>query len=160
MRKKGFTLIELMIVLAIIAILAVVLVPKASIFKNQARNSGVSTNVNAVRAYLENKTEKDFISDATDLKTALGEAFQGTDAIENPVSTSSSKKYDIDEYVDATANPPANPPAVLTEDGTVDATVYSLYKGTVIVEINSSSKQYTVYGVDNSGRKVNETKIK
>ncbi|ALU37000.1 type II secretion system protein [Clostridium autoethanogenum] len=52
-KKKGFTLIELMIVLAIIAILAVVLIPKSQIFKNNSKNAGVTTNVNTVRGYLE-----------------------------------------------------------------------------------------------------------
>ncbi|WP_302180670.1 type II secretion system protein [Clostridium sp. 001] len=52
-KKKGFTLIELMIVLAIIAILAVVLIPKSQIFKSNSKNAGVTTNVNTVRGYLE-----------------------------------------------------------------------------------------------------------
>ena len=55
LNKKGFTLIELMIVLAIIAILAVVLVPKAGQMKDSARNAGVTTNVNAVRGALKQK---------------------------------------------------------------------------------------------------------
>ncbi|MFA9398243.1 MAG: type II secretion system protein [Clostridiaceae bacterium] len=53
MFKKAFTLIELMIVLAIIAILAAVLIPKAVTFKTEAKNAGVVTNVKTIRCYLE-----------------------------------------------------------------------------------------------------------
>lgn len=51
--NKGFTLVELMIVLSIIAILAVVLVPKVGQMKDSVRNQGVQVNVNSVRAFLE-----------------------------------------------------------------------------------------------------------
>ncbi|TWH60636.1 type IV pilus assembly protein PilA [Desulfitobacterium sp. LBE] len=53
-RRKdgGFTLIELMIVIAVIGILAVVLVPKMSGVKDSAKYSGVTTNVKSVEAYV------------------------------------------------------------------------------------------------------------
>ncbi len=44
--KKGFTLIELMIVVFIISILAVVLIPWGNYAENEARLSGVNTNLN------------------------------------------------------------------------------------------------------------------
>jgi len=66
-KKKGFTLIELMIVLAIIAILAVVLIPKAGSSKNNAKSSGIITNVNTVRGFLETK-----IADTTNYTNAAG----------------------------------------------------------------------------------------
>lgn len=52
-KNEGFTLVELMIVLSIIAILAVILVPKVGDMKDSVRNQGVEANVNSVRAFLE-----------------------------------------------------------------------------------------------------------
>lgn len=43
--NKGFTLIEIMIVIAIIGILALVLVPKIGSMKDQAKLAGVDTNM-------------------------------------------------------------------------------------------------------------------
>lgn len=145
MKKKGFTLIELMIVLAIIAILAVVLVPKASIFKSQSRNAGVYTNMNAVRAYLETKTGENFISSAATLTPVLSAAFTGSDAIENP-----HKKNNTGIVIYATGN---DQPAVVVVDD-VDKAKLTLtnYKGSVVVEVATGT--YTIYGVDNGGSKI------
>ena len=53
-RKKdgGFTLIELMIVIAVIGILAVVMVPKMSGVKDSAKSTGVITNAKSIEAYV------------------------------------------------------------------------------------------------------------
>lgn len=90
MKKRGFTLIELMIVLAIIAILAVVIVPKSGIFKKNAKTAGVTTNMNTVRAYLETKTGDNKLG-PTDLQKAMKNNFKaGTeDSIKNPKDNNS-----------------------------------------------------------------------
>ena len=46
----GFTLVELMLVIAVIAILAVVLVPAAAFMKQSAKEAGVETNIRTVEA--------------------------------------------------------------------------------------------------------------
>jgi type IV pilus assembly protein PilA len=88
LNKKGFTLIELMIVLAIIAILAVVLVPKAGQMKDNARNAGVTTNVNAIRGVLEAKVvDTNYVGKSAQTKTLLINTFKGENALTNPFNT-------------------------------------------------------------------------
>jgi type IV pilus assembly protein PilA len=59
-RKKdsGFTLIELMIVIAVIGILAVVLVPKIGGFKDSAKTTGTLTNQKSMEAFVVVNYEK------------------------------------------------------------------------------------------------------
>jgi len=45
-KQKGFTLIELMIVIAVIAILAAVLIPTSNLVQNSAREAGVLAQLN------------------------------------------------------------------------------------------------------------------
>ncbi|MBC8062735.1 MAG: chitobiase/beta-hexosaminidase C-terminal domain-containing protein [Clostridiaceae bacterium] len=103
--RKGFTLIELMIVIAIIAVLSVVLIPKAMPLKDQAKNNAVQANVYILRSFLENRAGMDKGNITNDLKTlplttALSNvqskikadmdlAFTGNNAIKNPFNNNS-----------------------------------------------------------------------
>ena len=51
--KKGFTMIELMIVITVIGILAIVLLPRIAGVRNESRTSGVETNLRAVQGQAE-----------------------------------------------------------------------------------------------------------
>ena len=124
--KKGFTLIELMIVLAVIAILAVVLVPKAGFMKDEARSAGVYTNQRAIVGYLETKTGKDFESNDGNLETALKGVFTGDDNLENPCGGDA---FDVVTTVGST-------------------------KGCVYIQIDGTNKKYTVTGIDAKGNAI------
>ena len=164
-KKKGFTLIELMIVLAIIAILAVVLIPKATIFKNSAKASGVLTNVNTVQAYLETKTGSNFpqnSNDITNLVNTMGSNFatgsNNSSPIKNPYYNNNSSSTTI-----ATSTPSkgdgtdiaitSSTPTTSSTNGTItmslNASGFTNYEGDVVVVVNASS--YNIYGIDGSG---------
>ncbi|WP_114638047.1 prepilin-type N-terminal cleavage/methylation domain-containing protein [Desulfolucanica intricata] len=51
--RKGFTLVELMMVVAVIGILAAVLIPKMTGARDNARLAGVEANANQVQAHVE-----------------------------------------------------------------------------------------------------------
>jgi len=157
LRKKGFTLIELMIVLAIIAILAMVLVPKAGIFKSQSKNSGVYTNVNTVRAYLENKVGDNFIKDIATLTSSLNTAITN-ETVKNPFSAKSI----------VTGSSPASdseaPTVYVASSDLITDTNKTLpkYKGAVVVVYtnNATEQSYKVYGVDSEGNPINPVTVK
>lgn len=69
-REKGFTLIELMIVIAVIALLILVLVPKIGSIKNKTREAGIRANLLMVEGIIQSIID-DYNADAN-----------GVDAIE------------------------------------------------------------------------------
>jgi len=144
-RRKGFTLIELMIVLAVIAILAAVLVPQTGIFKGQAKNTGVITNINSVRAFLETKTGADFFEgkeagkESTDLQSAIISAMTvDNEKFVNPIDSSKT--------------------AVIVV--TADITPTNDNVGQVIVIYNKTGKSYSIYGVNGDLSKTDPITIK
>ncbi|KZL93383.1 prepilin-type N-terminal cleavage/methylation domain-containing protein [Clostridium magnum] len=156
MKRKGFTLIELMIVIAIIAILAVVLIPKSQLFKNQSKNAGVTTNVNTVRGYLETKVSingsaNSYLS-GSELNSAMTTAFisntDNSQKLINPISSSSDAFTVIVDG--ATFTGTGIPTTSISSSYSVPSVVKSTtYAGQVIVDVHTDG--YVVYGIDNAG---------
>lgn len=164
-KKKGFTLIELMIVLAIIAILAVVLVPKAAALKSTAKSSGVTTNVNSVRAFVETKATGDKYITADDMKTALTSKFTGDNAITNPFT----KLKVVSEATDKVPNDVSSGNSIVVHGATgkvqetlnftdAGSTPNDNSKGVVFVYVYSDG--YAVFGVDGDGNVINYNVVK
>lgn len=89
-KEQGFTLIELMIVIAVIGILAIVLVPKVGTIKTQSKGTGVETNMRVVQGFVESKINT-WANQKTTASTAAGiikAAFSGTsNQLTNPYTS-------------------------------------------------------------------------
>lgn len=162
--KKGFTLIELMIVLAIIAILAVVLIPKAGQMKDNSRNAGVTTNVNAVRGILEAKVvDTNYLGDATNTRTLLSNTFTGDNAIVNPFKATSSSVAAGITTNETTAAADNSSIVVYNATGNVPTpipTFAPIAANNGIIYVYVYSDGYIVFGVDSTISAVNEAIIK
>ena len=171
--QKGFTLIELMIVLAIIAILAVVLVPKAGQMKDSARNAGVTTNVNAVRGALEAKVvDTNYLGNYANTLTLLTSNFNTT--LANPFNANA-KNVDATGVFTDTDVSARNDSIVIWKSNNAVSSVTSfaadiakyplsgtstnaVNKGDVCVVVYSDG--YVVFGVDSTNTVVNVATIK
>lgn len=152
-KDEGFTLIELMIVIAVIGILAVVLMPKFGTIKTSAKLSGVETNFRSVTNVLQGGN----FTDNASVKTLLVNTFNGTNAITNPLtkSTNITESYSTDASI-LVANTAAIPGIV-----GVNSTGYEAdYKGIIVVipSLTNGVGSIAVYGCDQNGYLIGDLK--
>ncbi|WP_411682449.1 prepilin-type N-terminal cleavage/methylation domain-containing protein [Clostridium thailandense] len=184
-RKKGFTLIEIMIVISIIGLLSIILIPKVSAIRVQSKNKNVSANVLLVRTYLENRSGKDGISYqvATNagktteqalvtilnsVGTDMTSNFSGSNALINPFNGNSSIIYSKGSIANKVLSSVSGVMAYYCTDTLPSSnndinnnTIFpkgSDLSGNVIVVIYSTG--YVLYGIDDSGQIVNVYIIK
>lgn len=159
-KDDGFTLIELMIVIAVIGILAVVLVPKIGNVKNSAKITGVQANYQSVLAAVQSFNQ---LNATNACGTATGSVenqlttyFSATNTITNPFSNIAGVGTTV-LTTTGTLSPLGSAIAVDTAD---NATVISFptnvaYAGTVGVYpyVNATSQQVfvQVVGYDQAG---------
>lgn len=78
-KKKGFTLIELIVVIAILGILAAVLIPRFSGFTDRARTTQVLTNAKQIATAADALfTENNAVPSEADIATMSGVAVTST----------------------------------------------------------------------------------
>lgn len=153
-REQGFTLIELMIVIAVIGILAIVLVPKFGNIKTSAKDTGVTTNFRSVTAAVHsvkfNKDDDDDDAVADKVLAQLKKDFTGNNVLVNPYT----KSEDIVDTILANG-------AVIVGDDTLITSAPSTttgkndYVGAIVVvgSVTTTGIQtVTVYGCDEEGK--------
>jgi len=152
--KDGFTLVELMIVLSIIAILAIVLVPKVGDMKDSVREQGVNSNLNSIRAFLELKVNSRLpnANDEDDRMLALLQTeFIGGNAIVNPFTNGDNIGLDAWN----TLNNNNYSTIIYNRAIMFDSNNYTQlgtnisYRGKIIIEVFNNA--YIIYGMNKEG---------
>ena len=154
--SKGFTLFELMMVIAIIAILALVLIPKAAFMKQAAKDAGLETNIRIVEATATNLLPK-YKPDTAGIRAfnlAMDSKLEGN--VKNPFTQS-----EVSTVADADTQ--AVQPTSSTVGVFATSTLYSAsptsgsadLKGVVFFNAYSSGGaiQCDIWGYDGSGIK-------
>lgn len=142
-KDEGFTLIELMIVIAVIGILAVVLMPKMGQVKTLAKLTGVETNFRSVTNVLQGGN----FTDNASVTTLLVNTFAGTNSLVNPITKASAISG-----VEST-----NGPVIVGASFYVPTTSdHAYYSGAVIVvpAITGGLGTISVYGCDDKGKAI------
>ena len=146
--KKGFTIIEIMVVIALIGILATVLVPKFVGVKDKAKDMGMLANAKMVEAFVASEIDNWKKSDAIGSTPGTGDLI---DAIES--------HFDDNKLMDPYTG--SDTGALIVETASTGDT----YKtggsaGIVYVVIDTSATKLKVYinGFDANDKEIKATK--
>lgn len=155
-REEGFTLIELMIVIAVIGILAVVLVPKMAGIKTSAKATGVETNVKSVQVYVVANMDKWINSGYTNanMATAIYANFSSDNALKNPFSGLTDIKSSVGGV--QLDNSTAISSSLVSTDalqvlGSTPGTGYSNGHGTVVINVPATAVLLSTNGIEITG---------
>lgn len=148
--KKGFTIIEIMVVIALIGILAAVLVPKFSGVKDRAKDTGMITNAKMVEAYVASVIDSYEPSTYADLVTTITTQFSNDNALMNPYSGSTAN-----ENINVSAIDVGAYSSGVTASGSEDDDA-----GITYVVIDDDTLEVYINGFDSKGNEIKATKRK
>ena len=152
-KQKGFTFIELMIVIAVIAILAAVLIPNATKFKESAKEAGIEANARIAQGLTEsiiNKVESTNFPDwlvakiGTDTDSVFENPITGNKGVRKITAVGDLPDTARAAYVSTTVAPIA--PASDTERAKV--------KGAIWLQVKSVYKKVEITPYDRNGNKM------
>lgn len=160
-KDSGFTLIELMIVIAVIGILAIVLVPKIGTIKTQAKESGLDSNIRVVQGYCESKINK-WVSKSTTSGTVQAEiatAFRGDKSLVNPITSVDSNA--TSGGADASSQSDPSVYVLTTNNGLAPTTGTDHLKGSVVVAVEGAGPitGINIYSYDSAGAFLSEKEV-
>lgn len=148
--SKGFTLIELIIVIGIMAILALIYVPRIGNVNNTSKDSGVEKTARDVKGTLEYIVNKGaFTTTEATVKTELN----GFDDAKNPFSLAE-EGVSVDDAVSGAiivdALPANTAASIGTDAATIADTNLATYKTKGRVYVLPYKDGYLVYGVNHN----------
>jgi len=166
-KDQGFTLIELMIVIAVIGILAIVLVPKVGAVKTQAKYQGINTNMRVVEGYVQSKITRwaDKGISQADIAEDLDDGLESTsDPISNPFYNSAEGKVISDNIAVAGDGTIHDAIKIVDETTVDDTTEISPNQGTIEVIVPDTgtlaATGIIIKGLDEKGAVYEEVTIK
>lgn len=144
--KKGFTIIEIMVVIALIGILAAVLVPKFGGVKDTAKNVGMLTNAKVVEAYVASVIDSYKVTESTLLATAITNQFTGDNALASPYTGTPAAGN-----ISVTTGDAYSPGITAAGDEDDDA-------GVIYVVVDDDSLDVYINGFDAKGNEIQSTR--
>lgn len=143
--KKGFTIIEVMVVIALIGILAAVLVPKFGGVRDTAKNTGMLTNAKMVEAYVASAIDSYKVSESENFANAIATHFSGDNALVNPYTGSTTDSISVD---------------AIDEGGHQTSTGLAADGGRIFVYIDNDTLEVYINGLDAKGNAIKNTERK
>jgi general secretion pathway protein G len=137
--RRGFTLVEILIVVIILGILAAIVIPQFTNASNDARNSSVSSTLQTLRGQIE--LYKIQHADNPPALTSMWTNMLFASNTSGTTNTSVNATYPLGPYVQAAPVNPANGQSAITNAAASTA-------GWVYVVTNG---QYSVSAVDTTG---------
>jgi prepilin-type N-terminal cleavage/methylation domain-containing protein len=156
-KDSGFTLIELMIVIAVIGILAIVLVPRVGLVKSQAKETGLDTNIRTVQGYVESRIDKWALNNAnaSDIIGDIQNAFTFNDTERQLVNPFTS----VPKNVTTGASIVAGDTLFVKADTGVPHPNATENKGVVVVRVDDDPLTVVIDGYNINGKVIDDKRV-